>query len=234
MNNAIRYGAMLEYYSTVRENMVVIDVLIFDLDGTLVDSREDITDAVNFTLGALKFRQKNPEEIISYMGTGVKDLIRKSLGKKDESSIDNAVNIFESYFKKHSADKSLLYLHVKEILEYFRYKDMFIITNRSKDMSALTLRKLGIDKYFKEIIGADDEYCIKPSACPINKIMASRIKDKTKTMIIGDMDLDVLSGKEAGIMTCAVTYGIGDRISIEKSNPDFIIDDILKLKEIIR
>lgn len=217
-----------------KENLIIIDVLIFDLDGTLVDSKKDIATAVNFALDALGFKQKDPEEIFSYIGTGVKGLIRKCIGNQNESGIDKAAGIFESYFSKHSVDKSLLYPHVKEILEYFRKKAMFILTNRSKAMSAQTLRMLGIDKYFKEIIGADDEYCVKPSACPINKIFIGSKKDRAKAMIVGDMDLDVLSGKEAGIMTCAVTYGIGDRISIEKAKPDFIIDDIIELKDIIR
>ena len=87
--------------------------------------------------------------------------------------------------------------------------------------------------YFEDILGADDVECMKPSACPLDITVKRFNISKERTMIVGDMDIDILAGKKAGIWTCAVTYGIGEKAKIIKAKPDYIIDSLLKLKEII-
>lgn len=111
---------------------------------------------------------------------------------------------------------------------------MVIVTNRSKKMANLTLQNLGIEYYFKDIIGGDDADCLKPSACPLHKALQRCVATKDKSMIVGDTDRDIRSGKNAGILTCGVTYGIGRREDIEKAKPDYIIDDLLALKEMVQ
>ncbi|MCF7907458.1 MAG: HAD-IA family hydrolase [Candidatus Omnitrophica bacterium] len=213
--------------------MKAVDSIIFDLDGTLVDSKEDIVNAVNFTLKKLGLSQKQADEIASYIGTGAEDLIRKAIGDKNRDLFDKGISIFEDDYKKHSATKSKLYPHVEEVLEYFKNKNLFIVTNRKKNMAQITLNSLGINKYFKDVVGGDDETCLKPSACSLEKALGN-VQDRKRIIIVGDMDLDVLTGKEAGILTCAVTYGIGKRDDIVKVKPDYLVDDLLQLKEIIR
>ena len=209
-------------------------MLIFDLDGTLIDSKRDIITAVNFTLRNLNLKEKTSEEIISYIGNGVRDLLNKSLYPRNENLLEKGLAIFEDYFAEHSLDETVLHPHVEEILEYFKDKILLVVTNRTKRMSEIALRGLEIIGYFKDIIGGDDETCLKPSACPLEKAFSRFISNRQKSMIIGDMALDVLAGKNAGILTCAVTYGIGRKEDILKAEPDYIIDDIVKLKEIIK
>ncbi|MCD5383486.1 HAD-IA family hydrolase [candidate division WOR-3 bacterium] len=88
-------------------------------------------------------------------------------------------------------------------------------------------------KYFEDIVGGDDIGCAKPSPCPLDKIIHSLNINKGEAIIVGDMDIDILAGRKADIITCAVTYGIGKKEDIIKANPDFIIDDIMKLKDIM-
>lgn len=213
--------------------MKYIDLIIFDLDGTLVDSRRDIATAVNFTLKNFGLKEKSRKEITSYIGRGVRDLVRKSLGAKKETLLEKALFVFEDYYRKHFADKSVLYPNVKEALEHFKNKKKVVITNRNHEFALLTLKALGIYEYFEHIAGGDDINCAKPSPCPLDKIIAELSVDKEKTIIVGDMDIDVLAGKGARITTCAVSYGIGKKENIIKAKPDFIIDDISKLKDII-
>ena len=213
--------------------MVEVDLIIFDLDGTLVDSKEDIVNAVNFTLRKLGLNEKQFDEIVSYIGTGVESLIRKAIGDKNRDLLDKGISIFEDYYKKHSATKSKLYPHVEDVLKQFRDKQMFVVTNRKRDMALVTLNSLEITKFFKDIIGGDDVSCLKPSACSLDKALKYN-KNGKRSMIVGDMDLDILSGKRAGILTCAVTYGIGKKEDILKAEPDYIIDDIGQLKDIIK
>ena len=213
--------------------MIDVDLLIFDLDGTLVNSKEGIVSAINYTLEKLGLEAKPFEEIVSFIGTGVEDLIRKALGKEHIGLFDQAISTFEDYYKTHSAAKSTLYPHVEDILKHFKGKSMCVVTNRKKDMALITLNSLGIAKYFKDIIGGDDASCLKPSACPLNKVLPLN-NNSTRSMIIGDMDLDIISGKKVGILTCAVTYGIGKKEDILKVEPDYIINDIAELKNIIK
>ena len=210
-----------------------IDLIIFDLDGTLVDSREDIANAVNFTLKDIGLKEKSKQEISSYIGKGVEDLIRKSLGERQDALFGRALSVFEEYYRKHSTDKSVLYPNVKEILEYFKEKKKVIVTNRNYEFALLTLKALGIYDYFEDIVGGDDIGCMKPSSCPLDKFVHRPNMNKEKAIIVGDMDIDILAGKRAGIITCGVTYGIGKKEVIIKARPDFIIDNIIKLKDII-
>lgn len=213
--------------------MKYIDLIIFDLDGTLVDSRDDIANAVNFTLKKIGLKEKSISEISSYIGTGVEGLIRKSLGNKEEVLLKKALSAFEEYYKKHSTDNSVLYPNVKEILEYFKGKKKVIVTNRNYEFALLTLKTLGIYDYFEDIVGGDDIGCMKPSSCPLDMSMHRLSANKEEAIIVGDMDLDIVAGKRAGIITCGVTYGIGKKEDIIKAKPDFIIDDIMNLKNLI-
>lgn len=93
-----------------------IEFIIFDLDGTLVDSREDIVASVNFTLRNIGLKERAKQEILSYVGSGIEDLIEKSLGENKSDLLSKALSIFEKYYKKHSADKTVLYPGVKDIV----------------------------------------------------------------------------------------------------------------------
>ena len=213
--------------------MKYIDFIIFDLDGTLVDSRDDIANAVNFTLKKIGLKEKSISEITSYIGTGIEDLIGKSLGNKQEVLLTRALSVFEKYYRKHSTDNSVLYPNVKEILEYFKNKRKVIVTNRNYEFALIALNKLGIQDYFEHVIGGDDIGCMKPSSCPLDISMNRLNTNKEEAIIVGDMDIDIVAGKTAGIITCGVTYGIGEKEDIIKAKPDFIIDDIIDLKNII-
>lgn len=213
--------------------MKYIDLIIFDLDGTLVDSRDDIANAVNFTLKKIGLKEKSISEISSYIGTGIEDLIGKSLGNKQEVLLTRALSVFEKYYRKHSIDNSVLYPNVKEILEYFKNKRKVIVTNRNYEFALIALNKLGIYDYFEHVVGGDDIGCMKPSSCPLDRSMNRLNTNKEEAIIVGDMDIDIVAGKKAGIITCGVTYGIGKKEDIIKAKPDFIIDDIIDLKNII-
>lgn len=213
--------------------MKYIKLIIFDLDGTLVDSRIDITNAVNFTLKKVGLKEKSVSEVSSYIGTGVEGLIRKSLGENRDNLFNRALSVFGKYYRNHSTDSSVLYPHVKEILEYFKNKRKIIVTNRKHEFALPTLKTLGINEYFEDITGGNNIGCMKPSSCPLNRAIHKLKMDKEKTIIVGDMDLDILAGKAAGILTCAVTYGIGKKEDIAKVEPDFIVENILELKNII-
>lgn len=209
-----------------------IELIIFDLDGTLIDSKKDIANAVNFTLKSLALREKPLPEIFSYIGYGLRELLSKSLPPENKNLLAKALEVFEGYFMQHSLDQTVLYPYAQEILEYFREKPLAVVTNRGRKSSEAALRGLGIMKYFKAIAAGDDEGCLKPSPCPLEKVIKKLAVPKSQSMLVGDMAVDVAAGKAAGITTCAVTYGIGKKEEIAAARPDYMIDGLQELKNI--
>jgi phosphoglycolate phosphatase len=212
-----------------------IELIIFDLDGTLIDSRQDIVNGINFTLRQLCLEEKSFDEIISYVGKGIEQLIEDVTGNSSTKLTAKALGIFRDYYKKHPADHAYIYSGVKEVLDFFYKKQKFVVTNRNHNSSVALLRGMGLSNYFADIIGDDDTSCLKPSKCQFERLFKElSIKDKGRVIMVGDMDIDVLAGRAAGIITCAVTYGIGKKDDIKRAMPDYMIDAMLELKDIIK
>ncbi len=211
-----------------------IDLIIFDLDGTLIDSKRDIVNSVNSTLKSLCLKTKPDKTIAGFIGYGVNGLIRDSLGKENAHLLERALKIYEEDYNKHMFDTSRPYPGVLEALKYFSKKPKAVITNKKKRFAKAQLERFGINRYFNEIVGGDDETCLKPSPCQPEAILKKYKINPERSILVGDMDFDIASGKQANMLTCGVTYEIGSKEAILKAKPDFVIDDIRKLKEIIK
>ena len=210
-----------------------VDAIVFDLDGTLLDTEADIIDSVRATLKNLGLKEKPYNEIKRHIGYGVKHLLINSLGKENENLYDKALEFYTKRYKKDMLKTTKIFDGVIETLEHFKNKKLAVLTNKRASAAQEQLKYFGIDKYFYEVIGGDREECLKPSACPINELIQKHKLSKDKVIVVGDMDVDILAGKAAGNLTCAVTYGIGDKEAVLKAKPDFVIDKITQLKEII-
>lgn len=214
--------------------MVDIDTIFFDVDGTLVDATRDISAAMNHALGVLGFPRKSHEEIVSYIGTGVRYLVGSSMGTADDALVDRGVKLYTEYYIRHPAEHAVVYPNVFETLEHFARKTKYVLTNRYTVFAEALLRSTGLHRHFAAVIGGDDEQCLKPSACVFSHPAVSLDFDRGRAMIVGDMDVDVLAGKNAGIKSCWVSYGLGRRADIEPLKPDYALDDIGELRRIIR
>ena len=214
--------------------MSEIEMLIFDLDGTLVDTRRAISDAVNYTLREMGKKELSFEKILSYIGGPLENLMEKVLETKNIEEIKKGGDIFNSYYKKNSKEKVKLYPHVKQTLQHFSHKKKALVTNASEKMAMMTLEHFKIKGYFEKIFTGDEENCVKPSACPINRTREYLKACSRNSLMIGDMAVDIEAGRKAGIKTCGVTYGIGKEEEIRKASPDFIINDIAELKDIVK
>lgn len=215
--------------------MVEIDLIIFDFDGTLLDSKKVIVNAANYTLNELGLKSKSGDWIIGHVGTSIRGFLKRIPGLEDISKVEKGVELFTRYWNNNLVEESRLFPNIKVVLEHFRDKSMFIISNGSMMVIEKALKKFKIKKYFQKVISGDDEDCLKPSTCPIDKAINIRdIRQKERTIIVGDMVVDIKTGKEAGIKTCGVTYGLGKADEIKASKPDFLINDILELMEVIK
>ena len=207
---------------------------IFDLDGTLIDSLKDIVFSLNYTLKTLGLEEKSFEAVRGYIGLGRGRFISDALGHvASQEMIDRTNDIFGEHYQKHMFDSTRLYSGVLEILDYLKDKTMMILTNKNRDLTLETLKRFNIEKYFKKVVGGDDFNCRKPAGCPIINLINEIKVPKNEAIMIGDSDIDVKSGNLAGIITCGLSYGIGKKEDVEKANPDYMLDDIRKLKDII-
>ncbi len=212
--------------------MKQIDLLIFDLDGTLVDTRRDLANSVNFALNALKLPALQIEEVMSYVGDGLKKLLDRSLPKDGLENIGEVIDIFREHYREHCLDFSGFYPDVVNILNYFQDKKMTVVSNKPEEFTRLILEGLRIADFFEIILGGDSLPLMKPDPGPILHILDKLNASNEKTAIVGDGTTDIEAGKAANILTCAVTYGLKEKEVLLKMEPDFMIDDIVELKKI--
>jgi len=209
-----------------------IDLLIFDLDGTLLDSKQTIVDSVNFMLQQLGKKQKTAKLICSYIGIGDRNLVAQSVDG-DKKVLEEGLSIFRRDYPARIKKQGRLFTGTREMLEHFKNKKKAIVSNGGKGMIEVSLKKHGIEAYFDMLIGGDDEGCAKPNPCQIEKVLKTLQVEPSKAMMVGDLVLDIQAGKNAGILTCGTTYGIGRKEDLVAAGPDFMIEAIRELKSLI-
>jgi phosphoglycolate phosphatase len=213
--------------------MKSVRLLIFDLDGTLVNTLEDITHSVNFTLGKLGSPLLHLDTVRQYVGDGMKMLLTRALGVHTDL-LEEAIGVYMVHQSRNLVVRSRLYPGVKETLEHFRSLPMAVVTNKTLEFSEPLLEKLGIRPHFGMVIGADAGLPIKPAPDAFQRIMKGLGIAKEYTAVVGDGTTDILAGRAAGITTCAVTYGFRSEEELRKAGPDHIIHEFPELKKLFR
>lgn len=216
-----------------KETLGNIQLLIFDLDGTLVDSETDLTLSVNAVRSQMGLGPLSGKTISSYVGNGVTTLMERALGSSSSSEeVQNAVTLFLAYYRLHMLDHTVPYTGVRESLEELKGWKLAVLTNKPVRFSRDLLAGLGIAGYFSFIYGGDSFARKKPDPVGIVKLMNDTGLSKMQTMMIGDSDTDVLTGRNAGVLTCGVTYGIGSH-TLETTPPDLMIGDFRDLPRLL-
>jgi phosphoglycolate phosphatase len=208
-----------------------VRLLIFDLDGTLVNTIEDITESVNFTLGRLGSPPLPGERVRRYVGDGIEELMKRSLGGTTERVAD-AVAIYKEHHRRNLMVRSRVYPGVLETLDYFKPLPMSIISNKTMEFVESLINRLGIAAYFNPVIGADLGLPLKPAPDAVLKILSDSGVPRERAVMVGDGTTDIRAGKAAGVMTCAVTYGFRSEDELRKAGPDYVIHAFSELKEL--
>jgi len=209
--------------------MKKIDLMIFDFDGTLVSTGDDLAESVNYTLRALHLGEKSQNEIISFVGDGISKLIERALGQAALSMQEKAMKIFTEYYDKNLLNKTVLYPHVEDILKNYTNKQKIILTNKRHKFTIKIAEGLNIDKYFTEIIGIDSLPFSKPDR-RITEYLLDKYKfSKENTVIVGDGINDILAARNAGILSCACLNGLGNRNDLLNMKADYYCEDLLEM-----
>jgi phosphoglycolate phosphatase len=208
--------------------MKEIDLMIFDFDGTLVDTGVDLAAAVNYTLRQLGREQKREEEIAAFVGDGITKLIERSLGNDNLDCCD-AVNIFSSYYRDHLLDNTVLCPGAKEVLDFFQHKQKVILTNKRHSFTLAIARGLDIEKYFLEIMGEGSIPYRKPDKRLVDYLLHKYEGKKEKTVIVGDGMNDINLAKNSGILSCIYLNGLGKRQDLLAAQADYYCENISEI-----
>lgn len=206
------------------------DFLIFDFDGTLVDSEKDIAAAVNMVRKEYGDKTLSVEKIRSFLGGGVNKLIDKAIPNHHDD-YKKVLERFDYYYSKCLLDTTVVYDDVIEILEALKDKKKAVLSNKTEKYLVEIVKKLDLSKYFIKVWGGDTAETKKPDPKPILDLIKIIGAKKEKTVMIGDSENDFKAARAAGIDSIAVSYGYLDKTGIEKLKPTYIVDSP---KEIIK
>jgi len=209
-----------------------ISLIVYDFDGTLVDTFADIADSVNLALTEMGLESLDKKTIRSYIGNGMVNLMTMSLKKSGCNDIETSVLLFQKHYSHHLLDQTNFYPNGKEIVEYFFDKKNAVLSNKPINFIEKILKALSFFKPFDSIIGGDSLDVKKPDPKGLILIMNKFNCPPEKTLMIGDSSIDIETGKHAGVITCGVSYGLGNLGSLTSSNPDYLIDNLSQLKSL--
>ncbi|MBI5644083.1 MAG: HAD-IA family hydrolase [Deltaproteobacteria bacterium] len=209
------------------------ELLIFDLDGTLIDSSHDIAWAANMTMKSMGYDGLDLEAIKESIGWGVKPLLEKLMPKEGPEAIEAARGRFLELYGGHLVVETYLYPGVRETIEYFLAEDkkIAIVTNKPVKLAVRILAELGMDSQFLLVLGGDSLANKKPHPEPVEKTFTSLGVSPSLSVMIGDSPIDCEAGKSAGIKTIGVTYGY--RGHEELTCCDAVVDSFPGLKDVI-
>jgi phosphoglycolate phosphatase len=208
-----------------------VELMMFDLDGTLADTGLDIANAVNHMRGRLDLGPLDNPAVYARIGRGVDYLIRAVLPPELQDGFQESRRLFLAHYERHLLDNTRLYPRVAETLEHFHDKKKAVISNKLRAPTVLILEGLGIADRFDLILGGDSTIQRKPDPEPLNQALIRFAVEPGRALMVGDDAGDILAGRAAGVCTCGVTYGLGNREALVRSQPDRLIDDLLQLKD---
>lgn len=193
-----------------------VRAFIFDLDGTLINSKQDLIHSVNAMLRELGRTVLDAETISSYIGHGAPRLVARALGEEGtEEERERALQFFLDYYEAHKLDTTYAYPDVAETLQQLANLPMAVLTNKPVRMSVRILEGIGLSKYFRAIYGGNSFETKKPDPLGARTILRELAVEPGEALMVGDSEVDVLTARNAGLWAAAVNYGFGvhDRVA---------------------
>jgi phosphoglycolate phosphatase len=206
--------------------------LIFDLDGTLVDSLADIATAINLTRGTFGLAALPAPHIIAQVGDGSDHLVRQTVPVPPERRVE-ALAAYLAHYERHMLDGTHLMPGVLDVLERYRDRHLAVVTNKLQHLAEKVLVGLGIRDRFAIVVGGDSLPRKKPDALPLLHVLEHCGLRPEQAVMIGDGVNDVLAAQAAGVMAVAVTFGVAGDAELRALSPDFVVHDLSAILEII-
>jgi phosphoglycolate phosphatase len=219
--------------------MIEVENMLFDLDGTLIDSREDLARSINLMLEEVGRSPLDEDLISSYVGDGVRVLVYRSLTAShpehhapNEILHADGVALMHKHYAEQMFVSTCLYPGVAETLKHFSNKRRAVVTSKETRFVELILDRFGIAGEFDCIIGGDTVPERKPNPLPVIEAIRRLGGQPSATVMIGDSENDINAGRRAETITCGACYGFRTMDQLRKTNPDRLIESIDELKRL--
>ena len=213
-----------------------IDTVIFDLDGTLLDTLEDLTDSVNYALGEFGLSKRTKEEIRSFLGNGAEVLMKSSInGELDEDCTDQCIESFKMYYREHMDCKTKPYEGVIELIrELLKHGFKLAIVSNKFDAAVKGLNNDYFEGLFPVAIGESEQIKRKPAPDTVMKALDELGSDREKAIYVGDSEVDYMTAQNSGLPCVSVTWGFRDKELFEELGSDYIIEKPVQLLGILQ
>ena len=201
-------------------NLKLKRLFIYDLDGTLIDTRRDIADAANHVRVSQGMTRLEDEKIWKFVGKGLFHLVQQCLQTNDSEVIRTAAKIYRKFYAEHMLDKSELYPGVRKFLELFRGRRQAVITNKPNPFTETLLKELAVDRYFFRVIAGDSEFAHKPAPESTRALMKQAGVRPSEVLWVGDSAVDIETARAAGVEIAVLSQGFADKAKLKAAKPD--------------
>jgi phosphoglycolate phosphatase len=206
-----------------------VRVLIFDLDGTLIDSKLDLALSVNAALAHMGHEPLTHGRIYGYVGNGAPTLLRRALGEGvSDADVERALAYFLDYYRAHMLDNTVTYAGVREGLEQLADCKMAVLTNKPVRFSKAILEGLDLARYFRYVYGGNSFERKKPDPMGTQVLLRDLGAAPVEAMVVGDSEVDIQTARNAGTWACGVTYGLGSA-RLAECSPAILVDSLTEL-----
>lgn len=209
-------------------------LIIYDLDGTLVDTGEELVHANGYVLSQLGASAERCRAIRTFGGRGMRELVAWGLQRDDPRLVEAAEALFATYYTHHAQAQRRLYPNAQRLLEHFHGRAQAVLTDRPNPFAHELLEALGISRYLMDLVAGNSPYPRKPHPAGARALIATAGARPTETLLIGDSPLDVETGRNAGVCTIAVSHGGGQASELRAAAPDVVVEDFAQLLALAR
>ncbi|MFH1800685.1 MAG: HAD-IA family hydrolase [Candidatus Omnitrophota bacterium] len=204
-------------------------LILYDLDGTLADTRRDIINGVRHALKILKGPDLTDDEIKDCVGSGLHALIKQVFRTGDEKLADRGSQLYREHYKKHMLDHTKLYPGAREFLEHFKDRTQAVITNKPNPFSSQILEALGVAHFFIAILAGDKGLPFKPDPAAIRHLIEETNAAAEEVIFVGDSPIDIQSARNAGVEIVTLSHGFASEATLRGAGPDHIVRDFAEL-----
>jgi phosphoglycolate phosphatase len=211
-----------------------VALVVFDLDGTLIDSLADLTAAVNHVLRGSALPELPPEVVASYVGEGARLLVQRALGAAHRDRLDEGLQQFMAYYAAHLLDRTRPYRGVPEMLAALATSGvtLAVLSNKPESMSRAILDGVGLSSRFVAVLGGDSLPARKPDPAGVKHLCALTGMDPARVLVVGDSPVDLRTAQAAGVAFCGVAWGFAAD-ALRAAAPGRLIEDPRELPAIV-
>lgn len=211
--------------------------ILFDLDGTLIDSKKDLYLTTNATVSHMGASPLSQEEVYGFVGMGIKDLVTKAFPHADEKEIQKGLSFLRKYYFEHCLDNTTLFDGVEDLLIQFQQLGvrMSVFTNKPQKFTDKTLKGLKIEKYFDCALGAENGFPLKPDPQGTNFVLKKMGVNVAQTLMVGDSHVDLETAQNVGMDTALMEYGFLQKEDFKRlsQKAQYVCKKFNELKKII-